>query len=328
MSVLDQKNSRRTFAAAALLGTVYAVGMRLLFAGEIQGFELLTRSFFIGVPIVTGALTAWLSLNNGQSIWDAIAATTLAILVFVVTCMLVGLEGLICIVLLLPILVILPFSGVALVYLGWKFFKRFNRATLPALALLPLLTAPIEQYFPIDVEPFTITDRLLIRAPPAQVWSELTNVQIIRRDELQPAVIFAMGVPRPLEAHMDGKGLGASRTSRWEKNVVFQERMTRWLPGREMAYDFVIDPQTIPAAAFDEHVRIGGKNYQLLSGGYRLVEVSPGVTELTLSTTIANHSRTGLYGKAWSNFVFDEFHGVILDLIRDRSEARTNASEH
>jgi hypothetical protein len=67
---------------------------------------------------------------------------------------------------------------------------------------------------------------------------------------------------------------------------------------------------------------MGGKNYRILRGGYRRREISPGITELTLSTTIVNRSRIGLYGEAWSRYVFEDFDAVILDLIRDRSEAR------
>ncbi|HEY4560792.1 MAG TPA: hypothetical protein VIG54_08655, partial [Lysobacter sp.] len=132
--------------------------------------------------------------------------------------------------------------------------------------------------------------------------------------------VFAMGVPRPVESRLAPGGVGAMRTSVWEKDVVFDERVTDWVPERRLAYRFEIDPRRVPARAFDEHVRLGGRYYALRDGSYTLQPRRDGGTDLTLTTTIVDLSRTGSYGRAWGRFVFGDFHGVLLDLLRNRAE--------
>jgi hypothetical protein len=316
----------KTLVLAAAMGAGYAVGMRLLFGAHIEGFELLSKCFVIGTPVVIGFITGWFALRNRQGSGVAVGASVLAAMIFVLVCMCVGLEGIICVVLLAPFLLLVPLLGTLLAYLCWKVLDLRNRNIMPVVVLLPLLLSPVEQLFPVDTTPYTISDKILVHASSERVWREITNVRDIGQNELKPAFIFWMGVPKPLEARMEGSGVGAMRVSRWQKNVVFRERMTRWIPASEMAYDFIIDPRDIPSTAFDEHVTLAGKNYKILHGGYQLRALGPNLTEVTLYTTISNHSRTGLYGKIWSEYVFHDFHGVILDLIHNRSESLARPS--
>lgn len=311
--------SRETWAAA-LLGGLYGVGMRLLFDAHFDGFELFSRSFFIGMPVGIGALTMWLALRRGLGAWAGIRGLLLAVLVFIGICMATGLEGTICIVLLMPVLIVVPLLGSLAAYVAWRLTRGGGRATIPAIAVLPLLFAPIEARLPVDPTPFTVTDRIVIDAPPDRVWHELTHIGAIDPAELRPALVFAMGVPRPLRSDLPGTTPGTMRTSVWEKDVVFHERVTESRRAHVLAYRFEIDGRRIPARAFDEHVRLGGRYYALRDGAYRLRALPRGRTELSLSTTLSNTSRTGAYGRAWAHVVFSDFHGVLLDLIRDRSE--------
>jgi hypothetical protein len=112
------------------------------------------------------------------------------------------------------------------------------------------------------------------------------------------------------------------RTSQWEKGVQFEEVVTQWQPPYRLFYDFNISPDSIPRDAFDRHVEIGGKYFDIVSGGYTIRPLGEGRSEVTLQTTYANRSNLKLYGDLWGDFVFDDFHESILRLIEHRAERR------
>ena len=70
----------------------------------------------------------------------------------------------------------------------------------------------------------------------------------------------------------------------------------------------------------DEHVEVGGRYFGLIDGGYSLEPTRDGGTRLTLRTTYRLTARPSLYARYWAYLIMGDFHRMILDLIRDRSE--------
>nr|WP_238142551.1 hypothetical protein [Pseudoalteromonas arctica] len=141
-----------------------------------------------------------------------------------------------------------------------------------------------------------------------------------RQQEVPFSLTQLIGVPKPLKASMNASGIGAVRTSTWQKGVVFKEVITDWQPNKQMHYRFDIDPDAIPDDALDKHVKLGGEYFSPLYGGYELSEDKSGNTILTLKTTVQDNTNFGVYSRIWGEVIFQDFHHSLLTLMKNRAE--------
>jgi len=316
--------------AGILVGALYGLAIRLGVANQHihPVIDAISTAFLFVCPFSVGAIAVlWgaqkdVRVGLRRQLGMACAAMGLFLLGMFGT----FLEGLICIVLVVPVFMLAAMAG-GLAGGALHNYGRVNDATLPALALLPFLLGPLEQGLPPQRSEQTVTTTLHVAAPPDVVFDRLLDVRGIRPDELGFSVVHLIGLPRPLEAEMRGSGPGAVRTSRWEKNVWFQEVITASEPGRALRYRFVVPAGAIPREALDEHVEINGAYFELVDGAYTLAPAPGGGTALSLTTRFVNKSRLTTYGNLWGRLVLGDFHRAILVLMKSRAErvVRTGA---
>jgi hypothetical protein len=170
-----------------------------------------------------------------------------------------------------------------------------------SVALFPILIAPIEINYLELSKTYIVENTITISAPPNVVWNQLGQVTDIESEELGVSLALLIGVPRPIKASISAGGVGAVRTSEWEKGVVFREVITSWEPGKKMTYSFDIDPELIPDHALDKHVKLGGEYFSPLDGGYYLLEDDSGNTVLTLKTRLIDNTSFGVYSRIWGS---------------------------
>ena len=304
------------------IGALYGLLLRGVFEWDAfrEAFEIVSRSFLFLAPFATGAIAVFFASRNGRlSVGAQIGTAAGTMTFFLIAMFVLFIEGLICILLVLPVFMIASIIGGLIMGLALR-LVRYNGAVVSCFAMLPVVFAPLESRLTPVSHERTVTNTIVIDASAADVWNNLTSVADIEKHELGFSFTHAMGVPRPLQAAMDGEGVGAVRTSQWEKGVQFKEVVTQWQPPYRMFYDFDIPPNSIPREAFDRHVEIGGEYFTVVSGGYTIRPLSAGQSEVTLQTTYANRSSLKLYGDLWGDFVFDDFHRSILRLIKHRAE--------
>jgi len=311
---------------SASLGIVYGVAFRLLMAADsMVSSGLVSISFFVVVPVAIGYITVFLRARGKSGWWFTLFAPWVAVLGFVVTAWLLLLEGMVCVVMALP--GFLVFSS-----LGGVFARVIGRSRAPAtgtfgcIAILPIVLAPIEKSLPPQPAFGTATTALVIAAPPSVVWSQITDVEPIRKGELSWGLTRLLGVPQPLEAHMEMTSSGWVRNTRWERGVAFREIITGSREAEVLRWSFEFPPSAVPEGVLDDHVRIGGRYFSVIEGGYTLEPAGNGGTRLTLRTTYRVTARPSLYARSWAYLVMSDFHRVILGLIRDRSERATVAN--
>lgn len=318
--------------AGALVGAAYAILIRL-------GLELLSHgvgrnmptamsvAFLFLVPMSSGALSVYLTSKHmtrrewrDHSTLTVIWHGILPMLMMVLFCVLTLLEGSICIVIALPALLICGASGGVIMSWILSYYAEHSRLSVSALALLPFLVAPLEQQFYHPVQRYTVRDELHIAASPAQVWQQLYRVQAISRSELPLSLSQLMGIPLPVRADMSHTGVGAIRTSTWERQVRFEEIITHWQAEEQLAYRFQFDHYPIPSHALDQHVQLGGEYFSPLSGAYQLRPDPQEGTWLSLSTSIEDRTHFGPYSRLWGELVFHDFHKLLLQLMKRRTE--------
>ena len=307
-----------------LLGTLYGIFMRL-FVELVNAYNLgslVSISFMFLVPVAIGYIRIHFEYNESKALTKRQMVTIAwqPIFVFLFVSVITLLEGSICVAMALPAFMLFASIGGLLAgFINNRQTKNANRSLL-SIALLPVLLSPIEVNFLNLSKTYEVTNSMVIEAPINRVWQQLANVSTIEPQELPFSLTQLIGVPKPLEANMNATGVGAIRTSKWQKGVVFKEVITDWQPNKKMLYRFDIDPDAIPDDALDKHVKLGGEYFSPLYGGYQLSEDKSGNTILTLTTAVQDNTNFGIYSRIWGEVIFQDFHHSLLTLMKNRAE--------
>lgn len=308
------------------LGALYGLFIRVLLESKPFGNHggIVTISFMFFVPLVIGFIRVHFELMVQREVTYKKMAFIAwqPIFIFLFVSFFTLLEGSICIVMALPAFLFFSSLGGWLAGIIHNYFAKKKNTTLVSIIIFPLLMTPLEQNLLVLSKTYKVENTIKINAPPNVVWSQLTNVKSISNDEWKYSLTSFIGIPKPVEAKMDGMAIGAVRTSVWEKGVEFKEKITDWKPNVKMSYSFDIDPQKIPDSALDKHVKMGGKYFSPLTGGYFINEDDKGNTLLKIETTLRDNTHFGIYSRIWGEIIFRDFHNSLLKLMKSRSEKK------
>lgn len=205
-----------------------------------------------------------------------------------------------------------------------RYILTRRNGTLLSVAIIPLLMGPLELNFLEASNRYMVENTITIHASPEAVWQQIINVNTIEEGEIPDSLTSIIGVPKPIEANMNAQGVGAVRTSTWEKGVSFNEVITQWVPNERMTYTFDIDTTLIPDHAMDKHVKMGGEYFSPTSGGYFISQDALGNTVLRIETSLLDNTNFGVYSRVWGEIIFRDFHRSLLTLIKTRSERTVN----
>jgi hypothetical protein len=303
-----------------LAGAIYAALAYLVFRRHWLPEGIVSWSYILGVPLIIGAVCVGLSGRALQKniLYCCFAPWLPIVLVYVVLAV-IKVETLICLIMLAPSAFGCATIGGALAGVIARQLGPY-RSVMSCIALAPLLFVRIEAGQEAHQVIHTVTNRVVIAAPPERVWSALLNVPDIRPEELRWSFSHAIGLPRPRAALLSGSGIGSVRDLYWEGDIHFREYVTEWDPRRRLAYRVDVSPARESLRRLDTHVVIGDRYFDIQEGEYRLRDLGTGQTELSLSTTYRMRTMVNPYGEWWANRTLDDFHTVVLKLIQKRTE--------
>lgn len=284
----------------------------------------MSSTFIIGMPVALGFLTMVLhrhdeKLRLRHYFGLPCASATLAL----VCALLFMLEGLICVILWLPLFWILSCGGGLLAYGVLALIKRRrNRMYCAAVvALLPFATAPLESLKQTAGEIRTVPSTIIIDAPADVVWRHIASVDPITEAEHRFSWVHTIGFPRPIEAKLIGEGVGAVRHATFEGDVLFIETITEWQENRRISFSIDANADTIPAETFDEHVTIGGPYFDVLSGTYVIEPLAENRVKLHLSSDQRLSTNFNFYSRLWTVWLMQSIQDYILEVVKARCEA-------
>lgn len=308
-----------------VLGALYGLGFRLLW--ELEALQslgsLVTLSFMFLVPFVIGFIRIYCQcrVTPSLSYTKMITLAWQPIFVFLLVSVVTLLEGSICVAMALPAFMLCASLGGLAAGLCVRLMHRKKHGALFSIVVLPVIVAPLELHFLTSSATYVIEDSIDINAPATAVWRQLATVSTIESNELPTTFASLIGVPKPIAADMSGQGVGAVRTSHWQKQVQFNEVITSWVENQQMTYRFDIDPERIPDNALDKHVKLGGKYFAPLDGGYFIEVLDSKRSRLTLRTRVEDNTHFGLYSRLWGEVIFHDFHTSLLQLMKTRAQA-------
>jgi len=326
MSNEQLEPKEKLFLIGALVGLSYGLLIRLGSAvlPNSQVFAEMSLGFLFLLPFAMGFCTIfWIERRQPQGVvvwaflpWVSILGGTLATL-------LVYWEGMICAVLFLPIsLTLSSLGGLAAGYAAnLKSSRKAGNLTLSCVLALPLMVTPWEGKVFVQNELRSVDSSILIHTSPDVIWRNIERVREIRPNELKPSWTRRIGFPAPLEATLSSEGIGGVRHATFTGGVLFIENVDEWAPNERLAFSIHAQSNQIPKWTLDDHVRVGGKFFDVLKGEYVIEPLSDGVVRLRLSSTHRLTTDFNWYAHFWTDAIMKDIQMTILEVIRTRCES-------
>ena len=301
----------RAVIGLLLVITLAGCGVALLKAGT-YGWTI-----FLLLPGVLGATASWVvrpATGSGAASAGAIAVIAAACLL-----LLLGLDGLLCIAMALPLTVPLGALGALLVYLAASSQYRTRGVTMV------LLLSPASVLYDAKAPPrvFEVRTTITVAATPEQVWKKVVSFS----DLPEPREwFFHAGLAYPKRAHIDGSGPGAVRYCEFSTGP-FVEPIEVWDEPRLLRFRVTENPA--PMEEWNPYSKVHPKHLHgyLVSerGQFRLTPLANGHTLLEGSTWYRHGLWPAEYWRWWSDAIIHRIHWRVLEHVRMLAE---NASKH
>lgn len=287
-------------------------------------------AFVWSVPFAVGALCVAIGRWRGSDAWwqHAIGGPAMVLLLGCLICLVTKWEALMCIVMALPIMLGGGVLGGLLAHWLLPRSRPAPRLYVSFAVFLPLIAAAVESSLHWPAEFKAIETVVEIAAPPEAVWPEIASVPVISADQIPAKWVYFIGFPKPIAATLDCEGVGGVRTATFERGVSFFETVTHWDPPRRLSFTIHADPDFIPHTAFDRHIIVGGRFYDVLDGTYFIEPLDAGRCRLHLTSRHRLSTRFNAYAGWWSEWVMDQIQHSIMEVIRVRAERRATLAGH
>jgi hypothetical protein len=316
-----KKSRLKTLLIGLIAGVVYAfAAMQVIY----HFHENVSVTYIFILPIILGAIPVLFSTKEQLNAYKSHLLLPWGItFTFFTLSFVAGLEGMICIVIIIGPFLLLGTLG-AFIFRLARLKEEGNGTKLYVSLLLPLLILGIETKFKATDQIHTVVTSIEINANKAEIWKNIKNVKAIHPNEIEPHFVHLIGVPKPINGELDKEDIGGVRKITWEKGIKFEEKITKWDDEDGFEYDINVDPQSIPPKTLDEHVMIGGKYFDVIKGSYKIDSINSNRSKVTLTCTYRVTTNLNLYSKIWADFILDDFHQMILEVIKKRSEVNNS----
>jgi hypothetical protein len=311
-----------TFLKVIAIPTGYAIVLRLFFGITTwrELFSVMSVSFLFCLPTIVGALTVYFSpLNKVEKIAYRILMPWIPIFVFLVFTLAFSFEGWACWLMVLPLFLIAASIG-GLIGGYFKLRKKDNRVYISVLVFSPLLISPVEAMIgsiPGTYEAYTSID---IKAPADKIWSNVTRVAAIKKEQDKGWLTEMLGFPRPVKAELNFEGVGAYREAVFTNGLVFHETVSEYVHNKKMVFSIKAYPHEIPSTTMDEHIVIGGQYFDVLNGTYELEKLNETTNRLHLYSHFRLTTTFNFYAGWWAKWIMKDIQYNILQVEKERAE--------
>ena len=286
-------------------------------------FPLIAGAFLLSAGIGS-LMTVLVDPRAEKTFTQLLSYVVLAIGIITLLTVVLFKEGIVCIIMAIPILAPGIMLGIAIALATLRWWQ--NRYGAFMVVALPLLVLPLELRMDWPDYQGHVSTEVIIAAAPDVVWANTVEIPAI-----DPATLpftpshNLMFFPRPIDARLDRHGPGATRFLTWSKGIHFREHITEWDQNRRLGWTFGFDPDSIPVE-IDRHLRPDAEASKLLRGEYVLEALPDGRTRLVLTTYYVVSLPWNGYGRFWANRLLGDFHTAVLDVVKERSEGASQAA--
>jgi len=307
-------------AAASLLITVpLGLGVSLLGAQVLANYGW---GLFVALPFTLGFAAALVyGIRQPRSLSGCVGVACLAVILLGGALLALVFEGMICLMMALPIALPLAALGGACGYTVQR--RRWFQTDAPvALSLLLLLAPGVEWAEHVAVRPnpiFAVRTAIDVQAPPERVWKE-----VVAFSEIPPPTewMFRAGIAYPIRAEMRGTGQGAERHCVFSTGA-FVEPIQVWDEPRLLKFSVTSNPPPLEEWTLYSHVEPPHLHGFLMSEGgqFLLTPLPNGGTRLEGTTWYQHGLWPAAYWHVWSDAIIHRIHLRVLRHIQGEAEA-------
>jgi hypothetical protein len=308
-------------AAISLLITV-PLGLVMV----LIGVQLLTTygwGLFVALPFAMGFSAALIhGLRQPRSLGSCIGVACLSAALLGSALLALAVEGLVCLVMAVPIAVPLAAIGGTFGYLVQR--RRWLHQAAPAFLSVLVIFVPGVQWVERVAAPapaiFVVRSAIDIQAPPEQVWK-----QVVAFAEIPPPKewMFRAGIAYPIRAEILGSGPGAERHCVFSTGA-FVEPIEVWDEPRKLKFSVTSNPVPMEEWTPYSHIEPSHLHGFLVSTGgqFLLTPLPNGGTRVEGTTWYRHTLWPAAYWRLWSDEIIHQIHMRVLRHIRDEAETR------
>jgi hypothetical protein len=315
----EQPTTRRDIMESGMIAgatACLAIGICVVGLSGYGWGTFLAMPFGIGV-----AATLLVSRKGPQSFANCAAATILGMFVCGGLLLALAVEGLICLLMAIPVATPLALVGVVMARAIVTPSPNARQAMV-ALILLPTvgpLIAAAEKAGKAEDPLHHVVTMVEIDAPPQAVWRNVIAFPELSAPE---EWLFRLGIAYPIRARIEGAGAGAVRYCEFSTGP-FVEPITTWREAELLAFDVSSSPEPMrelsPYDIHPEHLKGFVRSRR---GQFELVALDGGKRTRLVGTTWYQQS---IYPDAYWSLITDaiihKIHHRVLDHIRVLSES-------
>ena len=277
---------------------------------------------FVALPFCLGMFAAlFYSAASPRSWVECVGVAMLAFLFCGLGLIAVAVEGLICVIMAVPVASPLVILGATVGYFlqieKWR--RPLDAVRLYAVGWLALPIAFMsESAQPSQPEHYSVTTTIDIAASPKVVWNH-----VIQFSELPPPtdLFFKAGIAYPIRARIWGSGVGAVRHCEFSTGP-FVEPITVWDEPHLLAFDVTYQPHPMRELSPYRAIDTPHLNGFFLSrhGQFLLTRLGNGNTRLSGTTWYTQRLWPGRYWSLWSDYLVHKIHERVLVHIKAETE--------
>jgi len=299
---------------AALLGVALALLGLYGSARSRYGWTI-----FVVTPFAVGFVSAALTTYRQEPTpWRFVRAGALAAVTAGLGFFTMGAEGLVCLLMALPITVPCAIVGALVAFLV-QARRQAMPTVLGAIICLVPLGLIIEPSLPDAPPAHTVRSAIEIDAPPTVVWAHLIEFEPIAAP--LDSWFFRAGVAYPISAALNGHGVGAVRVCDFSTGR-FVETIRVWDEGRELMFTVDEAPPALEEWTPYKHVHPAHLTGYLVaeSADFRLAMLPGGRTRLEGTSLYRNHMWPSSYWELWSEAIVTQIHRRVFEHVRHLAE--------
>jgi hypothetical protein len=289
----------------------------LVAAVVLQKTGIFGWTLFVLVPGAVGAVAV--ALFRPKTASGAAGLGALATALGCCSLLLVGMEGLGCILMCLPLA--MPLGAVG----GLAVYHLRNSSPDPRGAAMMLLLPVATLTFDLKAPPtvFQVQSEVIVAATPEQVWKHVvTFSELPEPDEW----FFRAGLAYPKRARIEGAGPGAIRYCEFSTGP-FVEPIEVWDEPRLLAFSVTENPA--PMNEWSPYAKVLPKHlhgyFISKHGQFRLTALSDGRTRLEGTTWYQHGLWPGEYWRWWSDAIIHRIHLRVLNHVKMLAESQVAA---
>ncbi len=313
------KPSTRLFLYWLIVAILIPMGFYAMFIWDVfeRFMELMSVSFLFFIPFSMGLLSVLLApVAWTQKLRYTFIVPWIPVFSFCFVTLILQMESVACWIMLLPLFML--FASIGGVFGGYlKSLRKNNKLNVSLGIILPFLVVPIENMVPAEPTVYTCYTTIDIEAPQDDIWKNVVRVKEISDREDNGTLTNILGFPRPVKGEFDRGAVGGSRKAIFTYGLVFDEVITEYTDRRKMA--FSVRVASLPAG-MDEHVRIGGKYFDMLDATYELQPLDNGKYRLHLYSHYEMTTTFNFYASWWGDWILSDIQNNILQVIKTRCE--------